>query len=1554
EAWDDGSVVEVCIGYVEDSLGNSLASPYCWDFVMDKSAPVMVFNFPGDGSIFPMQWVGLFEGHFVDTLSGVDTSSFWVSFCEDTFEYPRAGISVSAGDSSGSLRFTVDPNVLLPDASWRSCSLVCMGIGDMPDYCGPNDSVYCWSYELTPGPLAEIITPQAGEITACADQCILIHLWDEDLPVDTLSIELIINDDTLDFGSGLLSYSGETLSYCPPESLWWSNEEVVSVVLETALDSVGAYLQDTLEWEFPVDLESPIIADIVPGVGDTISYGTPPICFDMTDNLSGVNWDSLEIAIDGSVFVGIDTPGVEVSGVSVCFYPDSFGLRWFGGDSVVVCVHSIDSPDLCAPNVLDTCWRFYIQPGGPYGSVEHPFMGAWVSCEDTGVVMHLLDEDGVVDSTIEISIYRSESGETDTITYPDPSLSWDSGTGVLIYHSPVGFSSAETVEVCILYAEDPIGNPLSPRPVCSHFYMDRHTPVLLDEVPMAGEIVYTRHPWISFNIIDSLSGLDPATVELYLNGVSYGGACLDYSELGDGIYEFIVDSTCYEYAGCDTIEVRVSITDTTDYCEDNILDTSWVFSVDCQGPRAEEIYVPPDLVSSCDEDSIVIWLWDSLPGVDTSTVVLYVSGYDTIYWGDPNLTYSADTLVYYPSPALPEEGAITVRLLSADDLLGNELETELEWTFYLDRIAPIAMDWVPGCGDTIANTHPDISIVPYDSGCGLMLDSAIITVNGTDYSYSDGWLTYLGGELIFDPDADSLRFPGGSSILVCWHLVDCADDICPPNTVDTCCTFYVESGGPWSEIEGPCETDWIGCAQETISIYFEDEDGIIPESIEFEVCFGPSCDSCETLDVSASGVINYHEYADSITFDYIIELPISLPSDGWNVCANVLYAMDSLGNDIFDHGHIDSFYVMLDYSAPEVSSYSPIADDTIDIANPEICVQLADVHSGIDIPTISLIINGVEYSDGDIGFSWDGSSACFDADEAGIWWTGGSVVDVCVNAFDNNCACPNELDSCWYFVITPGGPVAIIEHPQPGIVSACQGESIAVILTDPQDDNIIDTTITISVWRSTVMGTTVINYGSDPQLEWNESSHRLVFYPQPALAEGETVYFCVLSAIDTLENPMEDTVCVEFSMDLAAFVAHSFTPADDETVSTRTPTISLVAMDTITGIADSSVILTVDGNEYTLDIPALYWINDTTLVFIPESLGIQWQGGDCFEISLYAYDQPTPGYCEPNDSTVSWNVCIAPGGPIGTIIRPFDGAYSSCEDEHIIMTITDSDGVDSSSIRLVVEGDTFSIDDPEIQFGNDTLYFFPSPPFYDGQQVDVCLIAANDMLGNELEQQVCWYFIMDMSPPWSELDEPTADMVRDRQQDIVITVGDQISGADSNSITIWVNSIQYNFREFPWTNIDSINGGILRFIPEMFDITFPPGESVCVDIQLTDSTDYCPDNLHYSTYCFFVEPEVSCLVHPNPFTPNNDNVNEIAVFDYPYMFSENAQLQIYDLRNVMVFHKDIQAITDITRFIQRAWDGNDHNGNPLPEGLYVWIIISNGEVVCNGTVVLAR
>jgi len=38
----------------------------------------------------------------------------------------------------------------------------------------------------------------------------------------------------------------------------------------------------------------------------------------------------------------------------------------------------------------------------------------------------------------------------------------------------------------------------------------------------------------------------------------------------------------------------------------------------------------------------------------------------------------------------------------------------------------------------------------------------------------------------------------------------------------------------------------------------------------------------------------------------------------------------------------------------------------------------------------------------------------------------------------------------------------------------------------------------------------------------------------------------------------------------------------------------------------------------------------------------------------------------------------------------------------------------------------------------------------------------------------------------------------------------------------------------------------------------------------------------------------------------------------------------------------------------RRWDGTDPQGSPLAPGLYIYVIIVDGEVVCSGTVVLAR
>jgi len=98
----------------------------------------------------------------------------------------------------------------------------------------------------------------------------------------------------------------------------------------------------------------------------------------------------------------------------------------------------------------------------------------------------------------------------------------------------------------------------------------------------------------------------------------------------------------------------------------------------------------------------------------------------------------------------------------------------------------------------------------------------------------------------------------------------------------------------------------------------------------------------------------------------------------------------------------------------------------------------------------------------------------------------------------------------------------------------------------------------------------------------------------------------------------------------------------------------------------------------------------------------------------------------------------------------------------------------------------------------------------------------------------------------------------------------------------------------------------------------------------------------------------SCLVFPNPFSPGGGDVNEYAVFDYPYMYSEPAELHIFDVRNREVFHKTIGPITNVSQYLRRNWYGKSNSGELLPEGIYLYVIERQGQVVCNGTVVIAR
>ncbi len=102
--------------------------------------------------------------------------------------------------------------------------------------------------------------------------------------------------------------------------------------------------------------------------------------------------------------------------------------------------------------------------------------------------------------------------------------------------------------------------------------------------------------------------------------------------------------------------------------------------------------------------------------------------------------------------------------------------------------------------------------------------------------------------------------------------------------------------------------------------------------------------------------------------------------------------------------------------------------------------------------------------------------------------------------------------------------------------------------------------------------------------------------------------------------------------------------------------------------------------------------------------------------------------------------------------------------------------------------------------------------------------------------------------------------------------------------------------------------------------------------------------------CFQID---SCFVHPQPFSPNDDGINEYGKFEYPEMSEDQGVLYIYDMDNKLVREMrngdDLES-DDGTIY----WNGADDEGMVADNGIYLYLIKVDGEIVCKGTVYLAK
>lgn len=89
-------------------------------------------------------------------------------------------------------------------------------------------------------------------------------------------------------------------------------------------------------------------------------------------------------------------------------------------------------------------------------------------------------------------------------------------------------------------------------------------------------------------------------------------------------------------------------------------------------------------------------------------------------------------------------------------------------------------------------------------------------------------------------------------------------------------------------------------------------------------------------------------------------------------------------------------------------------------------------------------------------------------------------------------------------------------------------------------------------------------------------------------------------------------------------------------------------------------------------------------------------------------------------------------------------------------------------------------------------------------------------------------------------------------------------------------------------------------------------------------------------------------VRPNPFTPNDDGFNDLAVFDFGELTLLQPQLKI------LKFNGSPLMTLQQPRNSRFEWNGRDDSGRDLQPGIYLYILSDGNNRVASGYVVLAR
>ncbi len=292
-----------------------------------------------------------------------------------------------------------------------------------------------------------------------------------------------------------------------------------------------------------------------------------------------------------------------------------------------------------------------------------------------------------------------------------------------------------------------------------------------------------------------------------------------------------------------------------------------------------------------------------------------------------------------------------------------------------------------------------------------------------------------------------------------------------------------------------------------------------------------------------------------------------------------------------------------------------------------------------------------------------------------------------------------------------------------------------------------------------------------------------------------------------------------------------------------------------------------------------------------------------------------------------------------------DNVGISFTPEITIQIRDDIAGIDRDSIKMTVAGETIlpDISGSPIEF---KLTYIDPEGFRPGQQIEVTVEAADlSNPPNRMNTEQYHFFIQEVYPDLVvesfELSSTKILVHKPIQLDAIIGLT-TAPIFDPLQLKVWDN--EKVLLDTLFQSLD-VNGSIdlSRFFMFHRKGNHQIKLSVDPENRITES------NEANNTAIKVIEiMEGELVVRSNPFTPNDDGINDEVTFNFEKLGVEDPLVKLFDVSGRM-----INTIKNRSGY-ELIWDGRDHYGNPAQPGVYLYLLEDHDKTIANGYVVLAR